>query len=140
MLFRSLAIPRGSVVDSATLSVVAHVITSGALPLTFRVRAGRVTAAPTTNAEHNAIVKTGAFVDWTFDAWSGGVRYTSPDISSVIEEAVGVPAWSSGDDLAVFLTSATVGWTGVAQCLRMRGYDGGAASAQSLIASGNSAP
>lgn len=135
-LFRTVAIPHGATVSAATFSLTAHVVDTGTLPLTFRIRAAQLASPPTSQATNAAITKTTAYVDWTITAWTAGTRYTSPDISTVIAEVVAGGGWSSGSNLAVFMTSPTVGWGGSGHYLRARTYNWSSGSAAALTASG----
>lgn len=53
-----------------------------------------------------AIGKTTAATDWDHkSAWPANTYYTSPDISSVIQEVVGRPGWNSGNSISIFYST-----------------------------------
>lgn len=53
-----------------------------------------------------AISKTTAATDWDHkDAWAANTYYTSPDISSVIQEVVSRPGWNSGNSISIFYST-----------------------------------
>ena len=52
-------------------------------------------------------VKTAASVNWDFStAWSADTPYSSPDITSVVQEIIDRPSWSPGNALAIFTVLA----------------------------------
>lgn len=95
--------------------------TIGLFTLTFNASTGRVNTVvntkisaydvddatvgpvdPTEFLAHYA-ARTTAEVDWNnLGAWVHEVDYVSPDISSVIQEIVDRPGWSSGNDMEIF--------------------------------------
>ncbi len=104
MRFCGVEVPQGAAIVRATLRVCAH--SSG---LSGRVTAGlRAEAADnpgsfTTTHRVNALTMTSAFQDWSWDGttWQADVWYDSPDISSLVQEVIDRPGWSSGNSLVI---------------------------------------
>jgi hypothetical protein len=44
-------------------------------------------------------------VDWHLGTMTPGVDYTTPDLSSVVQEIIGLPGWASGNDMNFFVSS-----------------------------------
>lgn len=67
---------------------------------------GEKNATPATfsnYANYNARTRTDAVINWDdIPAWTEGELYTSPDIKSLIQEIVNLPAWASGNPLVIF--------------------------------------
>jgi len=73
--------------DAATFSTLAD----------YQARRGTVVGGPNNNNI------TAASVTWDgIPAWVVDVTYNSPDISSVVQEIVNLPAWASGNAMAIF--------------------------------------
>lgn len=62
--------------------------------------------APTSSATAAAKTLTTAYVDWnTLADWTTDTTYDTPDISSILQEIIDRPGWSSGNDLLLFIKS-----------------------------------
>lgn len=84
----------GALIGSASISVQARGV-SGTIPQ-LRISAvdQDVPTAPTSNADATARPRTSASVTWTPTAWATGTRYTSPDISTVLQELADRPGFT----------------------------------------------
>ena len=58
----------------------------------------------TTSGNISSRALTSASTAWTPTAWTSGLDYNSPDISSVVQEIVNQGTWASGNDLAIIIT------------------------------------
>jgi hypothetical protein len=139
LLFRSVALPRGTTLTSATVSITAHQLVGTILGTTIRaVNAANVTAPPTSQTQHAALTLTTASVAWTPSTWVGGTRYTTPDLSAVLNEVLQRSDWVSGNNLMVVIGDSVAGWPGAARYITVRGYSFAAnnSNAPTLAASG----
>lgn len=120
ILFRSVLIPQGATITTATVSVVPHAF-STAIP-TIKVQgvaADTFATVPTTNGQATAHSLTTAAVNWLPGAWVGGNRQISGNIASVVEEIVGRAGWASGNNLVISLEHAS-GYGGSQAWARIR--------------------
>lgn len=100
----SVPIPQAANIISATIALTSFATTAGALTVTISGNDEDNAAAPTTYAGYNAKVLTGATVDWnTSETWVAESAYTSPDISTIIQEIIDRPGWASGNALMLFI-------------------------------------
>jgi RHS repeat-associated protein len=132
--FTGLAIPQGATITAASITLTADA-TASTLPSTSL--AGEATDNASgfggdTYATFNARTRTSASVSWTPTAWSSGTSYTSPDISSVVQEVVNRSGWASGNALDIIWSDATSGWGGSNDRLSAYSYDGSAGNAATL--------
>jgi hypothetical protein len=107
--FQNVAIPQGTIITNAYLEftndnnddsgVCEWIITGQAAdnPVAFDDTAGNISDRP----------RTGQSVTWitSAPAWVVDQKYTSPDISSVIQEIVGRAGWISGNNLVIIIDS-----------------------------------
>ncbi|WP_455210277.1 PilC/PilY family type IV pilus protein [Kaarinaea lacus] len=102
--FAGSGIPQGASISSATLSLTAR--TNSADAMTLRLF-GELSndAVPFSTASGNVSgrPKTSSYIDWVPDAWSTDQVYTSPDISSIVQELVNQNGWLE-DDLVLLQT------------------------------------
>lgn len=128
--FPGVAIPKGSTITSASITFEASESDLGTNALTnIYFNDSDDAVAPTSEAEYNALSKTSAFVAWdtpTLSAWTGGDDYTTPDISTVVQEVIDRESWSSGN--AMMLMWEDDGGTNNAE-RRFRTYDDPSADA-----------
>lgn len=100
-------IPPGAVIEDARLEVTAHQ-TATAHPLQLQVIneplarpfSGKVSSL-TQRALHEPVV------DWTPTGWAAGNRYTSPDISTLVQKVIDSPGWEYDGALALVLRGTT---------------------------------
>jgi hypothetical protein len=115
--FNSINIPQGATITKAYLTFTARYDAPGSVAKTMITGDKEPNAATFSNladfqsrrgkevggADNTKI--TTAQVPWDFDStqkWNLGDTYTSPDISTVVQEIINQPNWSSGNNLALF--------------------------------------
>lgn len=108
MIFRSVDVPQGAYISNAYLTLTAFNDDSGTTVNT-KIRAydaDDITGDLSTSAEWDAMFPsnlTTAEVQWdSIASWTQYNEYNSPDISSVIQEIIDRPGWSSGNDMCIF--------------------------------------
>lgn len=146
-IFRSVPIPQGATIDTATLVLHAGSNESGTV-VRSRIRAydgDDYSDNLSTEGKWDAIFPgslTTAEVDWdSIAAWTSGTWYTSPEIKAVIEEVVMRGGWVSGNDLVLFLDDYDDRSTIVdAPWRKATSYDGSAANAPKFNATYTAAP
>ena len=102
----ALAVPQGASISAATVSFVSKGNTSGANTFTFRVQAADNAATFSSSNGNLSRNTSSSSVSWTPGSWSDGQRYTSPDLSGLIQEVVDRSGWSS-DNHVVLLVNAS---------------------------------
>jgi pimeloyl-ACP methyl ester carboxylesterase len=113
--FPGVTIPQGATINSASLKVTS---TGSGNPQTTTIYGEAVDNASDYSSDTHASMEarslTTSSVVWPeSSAWTSGVAYDSPDISSVIQEIVNRSGWSSGNALALIWREA-LGYSGVA--------------------------
>lgn len=109
--FRNTGIPQGASILSASLELRSR--TNWSNPI-IRLWGQDHDDPPTfTNSDWNisSRTRTTASVLWHLDPWNSNETYTSPDISSIIQEIVNRPGWQ-GDDLVLIQTHDSGGSEG----------------------------
>lgn len=106
MRFQTVPVPNAATIVSAAITVTAEGDESGTDCIT-RIYAEDVddaAAMPSTFADFNTKYgnRTTAYESWTVPAFADETEYTSPDISSVIQEVVNRGGWASGQDMVIF--------------------------------------
>lgn len=102
--FSAVAIPKGAIINAATLTLRASVNRAN---VTVNTRLSAVAAdnpsAPSTyNGAENA-TRTTAQTNWhSIPAWTSGTTYTSPAITGIIQELVNRPGWQSGNAIIIY--------------------------------------
>jgi K319-like protein len=106
--FPNVTIPVGATITAASIEVHAAGLT-GAIPQ-MKIDANAVdnAVAPTTRSGVNAMVHTTASVLWTPPSWTTPTPYSSPNISTVIQEIVNRGGWASGNAIMLFLLDTNV--------------------------------
>ncbi len=107
--FRSVAVPPGANIHAAWINGVCAV---NAANNTCNARLyGELNATPalfTTYANFIGRARTVAFTEWpAIPAWVTPNIYTTPDITTLIQEIVDLGGWLSGNDLVVFVEDTT---------------------------------
>lgn len=111
MRFRNLAIPANATITKATLTFTARGGNSASANIRFYAQAIATAPAFTTSGYNvSSRTRTSASMLWDpVPSWSNNISYTSPDLSSVIQEVVNRSDWASGNHLAIVCTSSTAG-------------------------------
>lgn len=101
--FTGLAIPHNAVIQSASLKLVASASDSATTVRSkLRAVAADNASIPANDTAFHAPGYTTAVVNWdSIPAWTNGTTYTSPDISTVIQEIVNRSGWSSGNAIVL---------------------------------------
>ncbi len=107
--FNDLDIPQGAIITDASIQFQADETHSGATTLLIE---GQATDNALTFTRANGNIssrsRTNAIVDWEPAPWTlvgeAGSDQQTPDITSIIQEIVDRPGWSSGNSLAIIIT------------------------------------
>lgn len=103
MRFANVTVPPGSAIGSATLELY---LPSGSFDdPDVTIRAGGTadaTAFTTTAYDITNRAKTSAAVTWTASNLGAGARPT-PELKTLVEEAIAIPGWASGNALAFYV-------------------------------------
>lgn len=87
--FENVAVPRGAAITGATLEFQAATTSSTATDLTIMAeKAGNSAALTNTAFDVSGRTTTSASVAWPIPSWTVDQTYTTPDISSVVQEVV----------------------------------------------------
>jgi RHS repeat-associated protein len=124
--FRAVGVPVGASITSAYLTLTSDTTQSTIPATTIK---GEAADNPSDYANDNhttflARARTTASQSWTPSAWVSGTAYTSPSVSSVVQEIVSRPGWASGNALALFWEAADGVWGGSNNRLSAYSYDG----------------
>lgn len=97
--FQSVTVPQGATIESARIDFVSYSAQSGtALNSNIFFNDSDDAVAPTTYQEYEGLDRTTASVAWDgISAWVAETTYSSPDISSVVQEVVDRESWTSGN-------------------------------------------
>jgi hypothetical protein len=111
MRFRSISIPRYATITKATLTFKARGGSSSASQTTFYGQATSNAAAfSSTSYNISSRSRTTASVAWNpIPSWTNNYTYTSPDISTIIQEIVDRSDWSSGNNLVIVCNTPSTG-------------------------------
>ena len=103
--FTAVPIPQGATISSATFDISSRANTSTAVNLKLYaedVDDGTTFSEVAANFTSRSL--TSSSIDWDISAsWSTDNWYSSPDISSVIQEIVNKGGWSSGNDINIMI-------------------------------------
>lgn len=109
--FNSVTIPQGATITSSTIEARATDNDSSATDLT--IFGQDADDAATFGAGSNNLSlrpRTDASADWSnVEIWKKNQWHNTPDISAVIQEIVGRPGWSEGNDLVILIRSDDAG-------------------------------
>lgn len=121
--FNDIKIPQGAQIQEAYLDFTSGEDSSD--PVTYKIYGEATPDSTTFDASSVANIstrtKTAAAVDWNLlstDVWQAGSQYSTPDLTSVIQEIVNQGSWCGGNSLSLLLEPSTS-----AQRL-MESYDG----------------
>ena len=101
--FANCPIPSRAIINLASLKVTSYGSNSSAAQ--FVVRGEKVANSLTFSASNGprTRITTVAQASWQPGAWNWLSSYTSPDISSIIQEIVNLPEWISGNSLSLIV-------------------------------------
>ena len=107
--FDSVAIPQGSVIDSAFLEIQSRLTSSKNLVnVIFKGEDTASSATFSTSANFLARTKTTAKVSWSaIPAWTAGYWYRSPDIKTILQEIVSRSDWVILNPLTIFIEDSS---------------------------------
>ena len=111
MRFNNLSIPQGATITNASIQFQADETHSGATSLMIE---GQATDNALTFTNANANIssrdRTNAIIDWLPMPWitvgETGTDQQTPDITSIIQEIIERPGWSSGNSLAIIISGS----------------------------------
>ena len=111
MRFRNITIPRYATITKATITFKSRGSWGSTSRTTFY---GEATGTPATfSASYynlSSRSRTTASVSWNpIPSWSNGVSYTSPDLSTIIQEIVDRSDWASGNRLVLLCNNPSTG-------------------------------
>lgn len=123
-IFRFVGIPQGATILSATIGIWTHPILGGrpdtvtwkvtGLDVDDAIAAGAWSTnyRPGTGGTPGRGPETTAKVDWDRVGFAANTLYTSPDISSIIQEIVNRPGWAFNNHLAIMVRNdgTNTGW------------------------------
>jgi hypothetical protein len=105
--FSNLTIPQNATINNAYIRGVGYNTATGIGTSTIHGNDIDNAIAPTTVAQYNALVKTSANISWSISSTTAGVSINSPDLSTIIQEIVNRPGWSSGNAIQFLGTGTT---------------------------------
>lgn len=132
--FNNIKIPKSSTITSAYLQFTANASESGAISLTINGQAADNPGTFTTNSNDisNRPLSTHS-ISWSPSAWTSGSIYNSPDITSIVQELVNRSGWSSGNSMAMLITSTDTNASNTNNRRTAAAYDKGQGVATKLI-------
>ncbi|MDH4213059.1 MAG: DUF2341 domain-containing protein [Candidatus Thorarchaeota archaeon] len=100
-----LNIPQGATISSARLEIEAYGRIGGVVAIRIYVAQEDNVAPFTSGLPHlqDRFDWSGESIEWTLDPWNQDTRYRSPDISSLVQEVISRPGWSSGNFICLML-------------------------------------
>jgi len=101
--FPNVTIPPGVTILSAKARFKAYSTQSAAVAVRIKAVNEDNPSAPSTASEINSTAKTTAYVEWNPETWTQDEWYESPDFTTVIQEIVNRPGWSSGNAMILYL-------------------------------------
>ena len=127
MRFTNVHIPKGAVITSAYLTLVAYSSRTASGSVKIKGEASDNAATFTTASDFYARSRTSQYVNWSLPSTSAGTSYDTPDISNIIQEIVNRPGWSPGNALVIFIERDVLG-----DYREWYSYDGSAGNAPRL--------
>ncbi len=131
--FQDITIPQGATIVSAVLELVTDETDTGSTSVLIRGQnADNAATFTTTNSNISSRTTTSASVAWNnITAWNSvNEVHQSPDITSIVQEIINRPGWSSNNALVFLIEAAAAGCT-TSACQR---------TAESFNGESNSAP
>ncbi|NJM14697.1 MAG: carbohydrate-binding protein [Bacteroidales bacterium] len=103
-----LNVPQGSTITSANIGFVSKESASGTNTFTFKAQASDNAGAFTATSGNISSRPTGsASANWSPGSWSNGASYTSPDLSSLIQQVVNRSGWSANNYIVVTISASS---------------------------------
>ena len=127
--YPAVTIPQGATITAATLTFKAAFTVSSLPAFTIYLNNVDNATAPTTYAGFNALALTTTSATYIMPTWIVNNTYVSSDISSVIQEVINRPGWSSGNALMALVYEAS---TGGSQYRQFYAYETSAADSVAL--------
>ena len=108
MRFNNLQVPRGAVIESASIEFEVDETSSGSTLVTIKGENTDNAAVITgNNNDISSRPVTSARVDWDIPAWNTvSSKQQSPDIASIISEIVNRPGWSAGNSIVITVSGS----------------------------------
>lgn len=104
----ALAVPPGAIIEQATLRLTGKGNQSGNNTLTVRVQNANNANAFSATAGNLSSRSTGtASVNWGVGNWQDGQSYTSPNLSSLVQQVVNRSGWQSGNHVAFLIQGSS---------------------------------
>lgn len=110
--FQDIGIPNGATINSAKLTLYGPGLTISGANYNLRIRGVDEDNTASFSSDPTARPTTTAFGDWDFTDWAFNTFKDTSDFTSVIQEIVDRPGWSSGNALGIFIYSRLTGTTG----------------------------
>ena len=135
--FSNIKVPQGSVITGAHLEFVAAGTNTTTVNSGFTIKGQASDNAETFRDSDNNIsgrATTSASVRWNATSnpvlsdWSNGNTYSSPDLTSIVQELVNRSGWASGNSMAMIITG-----TDTSNLRQATAYEGGAGKVAKLI-------
>ncbi len=106
--FESLFIPQGATISAATINFTADNSDSGSTSLVFHGEDADQASAFTAAANDiSGRTTTTASTGWNaMPAWSDGTQYTSPDLTSIVQEIVNRSGWCGGNAMNIIVSGS----------------------------------
>jgi hypothetical protein len=112
IIFRNMQIPIGATITNAYVQFYCDDTNDEAITIDIQGAKEANVAAPFTDVPYNisAHTRTDAKVEWTPVPWTeamlllAGEEQKTPDISSVIQEIIGIPGWAPGNNIMILVT------------------------------------
>lgn len=102
MLFRSILIPKGSIIKSAVITLRASSNQTGTVCRTrFYAESSVSPLQYSTYGDFTGRSLTTAFVDWTVPAFTLDTDYQTPDLTAIIQEVIDKADWETGKSIAI---------------------------------------
>ena len=108
MRFNNLQVPRGAVIESASIEFEVDETSSGSTLVTIKGENTDNAAVFTgNNNDISSRPVTSARVDWDIPAWNTvSSKQQSPDIASIISEIINRPGWSAGNSIVITVSGS----------------------------------
>ncbi len=112
MIFRNIQIPIGATITNAYVQFYCDDTNDDTITIDIQGAKEANASAPFTDVPYNisAHTRTDAKVEWTPVPWTeamlllAGEEQKTPDISSVIQEIIGIPGWAPGNNIMILVT------------------------------------
>jgi hypothetical protein len=107
--FLNVTIPMGATINSASIQFTAKGNNGDPTIDIYGVKEDNASIFTTTTNDLSGRAATTATVGWSsIPAWTGGEVYSTPDLTTIIQELVNQGGWVSGNSLAILLENTGV--------------------------------